>query len=56
MDKDRENDPLNPDSEQTLFEKLRMDDSDYEFLQYIRRHVKYIIKDEQRDTNTNTDR
>ena len=40
-------DPLNPDSEQQLFEKLSMTLEDANMLNYIRHHVKLIIKQEQ---------
>jgi hypothetical protein len=40
-------DPLNPDSEQKLFEKLAMTEEDLKYLNYIRHHVKLIIKSEQ---------
>ena len=35
-------DPLNPDSEQQLFEKLSMTEEDLNMLNYIRQHVKLI--------------
>ena len=40
-------DPLNPGSEQQLFEKLSMTLEDANMLNYIRHHVKLIIKQEQ---------
>ena len=40
-------DPLNPDSEQKLFEKLAMTSEDLKYLNYIRDCVKIIIKQEQ---------
>lgn len=42
-----EPDPLNPDSEQQLFEKLSMTLEDANMLNYIRHHVKLIIRQEQ---------
>jgi hypothetical protein len=39
--------PLNPDSEQQLFEKLSLSEEDLKLLNYIRRHVKIIVKQEQ---------
>jgi len=45
-DNEQKRDPLNPDSEQSLFEKLSMDEEDYVALQFIRHAVKKIIKDE----------
>lgn len=38
--------PLDPDSEQQLFEKLAMDSNELEMLNYIRHHVKIIIDQE----------
>lgn len=38
--------PLDPDSEQQLFEKLSLDKHDLDMLNYIRHHVKIIIKQE----------
>ena len=40
-------DPLDPDSEQQLFEKLVMTEEDLKYLNFIRHHVKLIIKQEQ---------
>jgi hypothetical protein len=40
-------DPLNPDEQQQLFEKLSMTEEDSNMLNYIRHHVKLIIKSEQ---------
>ena len=37
-------DPLNPDSEQQLFEKLAMTEEELKYLNFIRKHVKLIIK------------
>ena len=50
-------DPLNPDSKQQLFEKLSMDQKDLEALNFIRKHVKIIINQEQNGTkkSDNTD-
>ena len=50
-------DILNPDSEQQLFEKLSMDQKDLEALNFIRKHVKIIINQEQNGTkkSDNTD-
>ena len=42
-----EADPLNPDEQQRLFEKLSMTEEDLAMLNYIRRDVKIIIKQEQ---------
>ena len=41
-------DPLNPDEETKLFEKLSMDENDYKDLEHIRRMMRYIVKDEQK--------
>jgi hypothetical protein len=46
MPKDK-HDPLNPDSEQQLFEKLAMSEEDLKYLNYIRKHVKILVKQEQ---------
>ena len=40
-------DPLNPDEQQRLFEKLSMSEEDLEMLNYIRNDVKIIIRLEQ---------
>ncbi len=37
---------VDPDEQQKLVEKLTMDDSDYRFLQFVRRHMKYILTEE----------
>ena len=50
-------DPLNPSKEQELFEKLSMEDEDYGFLQYIRRHMRHIReeRDESKRHQNNKD-
>ena len=40
-------DPLNPDEQQRLFEKLSMTEEDLAMLNYIRKDVKLIIRLEQ---------
>ena len=40
-------DPLNPDNEQQLFEKLAMSEEDLKYLNFIRKHVKIIVEQEQ---------
>ena len=42
-------DPLNPDSEQQLFEVLSMDPNDLEGLNYIRYHMRRIIREEEQN-------
>jgi hypothetical protein len=39
-------DPLNPPSEQKLFEKLSMGQEEYEAIEFIRRHMQIIVKQE----------
>lgn len=39
-------DPLNPSEEDRLFETLSMSQEEYEILQFIRRHMKYITRAE----------
>lgn len=45
-------DPLNPDEERQLFERLSMEKDDYEILQSIRRIMCYIVKKENAQTTT----
>jgi len=37
---------LNPDKYQKLSEKLSMDADDYDILEFVRRHMRYIISEE----------
>jgi len=37
---------LDPDKYQTLSEKLSMDPDDYDLLQFVRRHMRYIYTEE----------
>lgn len=46
-------DPLNPDEERKLFERLSMEKDDYDMLQAIRRMMKHIIRDENAQTTQN---
>lgn len=45
-------DPLNPDEERQLFERLSMEKDDYEMLQSIRRMMRHIVKRENAHTTT----
>jgi hypothetical protein len=47
-------DPLNPDEEQQLFEKLSMEKDEYTALQHLRNIVKYIVKQENGCYNAET--
>ena len=46
-------DPLNPDEEKRLFERLSMEKDDYEILQAIRHMMRHIIKRENANTISN---
>lgn len=45
-------DPLNPDKERQLFERLSMDPEDLKNLEIIRRIMRYIVKKENAQTTT----
>lgn len=45
---DKKIDPLNPDEEQRLFETLSMTQDDLETLEFIRRQMRYVVRDEQK--------
>ena len=45
----KEYDPLNPDSEQQLYEKLSMPADDLAMLEYIRQDMRVLIKHEQKN-------
>lgn len=46
-------DPLNPDEQQRLFEKLSMSEEDLALLNYIRKDVKIIIRQQNGKMETN---
>jgi len=47
---------IDPDSEQKLAEKLSMDPTDYEYLEFIRRHMKYIVAEENKKQDPDNDK
>lgn len=49
MDSQNEKNIINSDDEGLIFEKLLMGENDFNDLQFIRRHMKYIIREEQQD-------
>ena len=46
----KDHDPLNPDEETKLYEALSMEKDDYNMLEWIRKHMRRIVKQEAQNT------
>ena len=53
--KDKLPESISPEGEQKTFERLTMNDVDYDNLQFIRRHMSYIFQEKIKDNQIKTE-